>query len=83
MSSHPIEIGIAIVVAGFIAVIALLLSPQPTMELPEALERPRASMRLTRKELLELAREHQIHNAKWRAHATKAEFVRALQQVAS
>jgi hypothetical protein len=40
-------------------------------------------MKLTRKELLALAREHKIENAKWRAKATKAEFVRALQQVAN
>ena len=81
MSNHPIDVAIAIAISGLIAVIALLLSPQPTVELPEAA--PRASMKLTRKELLALAREHKIQNAKWRAKATKAEFVRALQQVAS
>ena len=78
MSNHPIEVAIAIAVSGLIAVIALLLFPQPTLELPAP--RPRPSMKLSRAELLALAREHNIQNAKWRARATKAMFVRALQQ---
>tara|TARA_B100001059_G_C17610416_1_gene464251 strand:- start:342 stop:596 length:255 start_codon:yes stop_codon:yes gene_type:complete len=79
MSNHPIEIGLAIAISGLVAVIALLLAPRPTVELPVTRNRPRASMKLTRAELLALAQEHQIENAKWRARATKAEFVRALQ----
>lgn len=75
MSNHPIAIG------GIIAITAWLLTTS-TVELSEPTPAPRASMKLTRKELLELAREHKIQNAKWRAKATKAEFVRALQEVA-
>ncbi len=80
MSTHPIEIALAIALAGVITVIALLLAPRPTVELPETRNRPRASMKLTRAELLALAQEHQIHNSAWRARAKKSDFVRALQQ---
>ena len=80
MTDHPIEIAAAVAIGGVIAVIAWLLSTPSTLELPEVPNRPRPSMRLTRKALLLLAREHQIGNARWRAHATKAQFVRALQQ---
>ena len=81
MSNHPIEIAIAIAVGGIIAIAAWLLTTS-TVELPEPASAPTPSMKLTRKELLALAREHKIQNAAWRARATKAEFVRALQQVA-
>ena len=81
MSNHPIEIALAIAIGGIIAITAWLLT-NSTVELPEPTPAPRASMKLTRRQLLELAREHKIQNAKWRAKATKAEFVRALQQVA-
>ena len=80
MSNHPIEIGLAIALAGLIAVIALLLSPRPTEELSAPTQAPRPSMRLSRAELLALAQQHNIQNAKWRARATKAQFVRALQR---
>lgn len=82
MSNHPIEVAIAVALAGLVAVITWLLSTPSTVELPEASFLPpvKPSMRLTRKQLLLLAREHQIHNARWRARATKAQFVRALQQ---
>lgn len=81
MSNHPTEIATAIAIGGIIAITAWLLTTS-TVELSEPTPAPRASMKLTRKELLELAREHKIQNAKWRAKATKAEFVRALQEVA-
>jgi hypothetical protein len=80
MINHPIEVAIAIAISGLIAVIALLLSPRPTVELPAPASAPRPSIKLSRAELCALAREHNIQNAKWRARATKAEFVRALQQ---
>ena len=80
MSNHPIEIAIAIATGGILAITAWLLTTS-TVELAEPAPTP--SMKLTRKELLALAREHKIENAKWRAKATKAEFVRALQQVAN
>ena len=81
MTEHPIEIAAAIAIGGLIAVITWLLSTPSTLELPEGpLAAPvKPSLKLTRKQLLLLAREHQIGNARWRAHATKAEFVRALQ----
>ena len=82
MSNHPIEIAIAIAIGGILAITAWLLTTS-TVELPEPTPAPTPSMKLTRKELLALAREHKIENAKWRAKATKAEFVRALQQVAN
>ncbi len=78
MSNHPIEIAIAIATGGILAITAWLLTTS-TVELPEPAPTP--SMKLTRQELLALAREHNIQNAKWRARATKAQFVRALQQV--
>lgn len=80
MSNHPIEVAIAVALAGLIAVIAWLLSTPSTVELPEGPPSVRPSMRLSRKELLLLAREHQIGNARWRAHAKKSELCRALQQ---
>ncbi len=81
MTDHPIEIAAAIAIGGLIAVITWLLSTPSTLELPEASSSPRPSLKLTRKELLLLAREHQIGNARWRAHATKQMFVRELQRV--
>ena len=80
MTDHPIEIAAAVAIGGVIAVITWLLSTPSTLELPEAPLPVRPSMKLSRKQLLLLAREHQIHNARWRAHATKVEFVRELQQ---
>ena len=88
MSNHPIEIAIAIAIGGIVMIAAWLLTTDSKVELPEEstpveiteVPAPKASMKLTRKQLLHLAREHQIHNARWRAHATKAQFVRALQQ---
>ena len=79
MSSHPIEIAIAIAIGGIVMIAAWLLTDSK-VELPEGPPPLKPSMKLSRKQLLQLAREHQIHNARWRAHATKAEFVRALQQ---
>ena len=81
MTNHPIEIAIAIAIGGIIAIAAWLLTTNKAVELPEPTPAPRPSMKLTRIELLHLAREHKINNAKWRARATKAEFVQALQQV--
>ena len=80
MTDHPIEIAAAVAIGGVIAVITWLLSTPSTLELPEAPLPVRPSMKLSRKQLLLLAREHQIHNARWRAHATKVEFVRELQR---
>ena len=81
MTDHPIEIAAAIAIGGLIAVIAWLLSTPSTLELQEATLPVRPSMKLSRKQLLLLAREHQIKNARWRAHATKVEFVSELQRV--
>ena len=80
MTEHPIEIAAAIAIGGLIAVITWLLSTPSTLELPEASPPVRPSMKLSRKQLLLLAREHQIKNARWRARATKFEFVRELQR---
>ena len=80
MTEHPIEIAAAIAIGGLIAVITWLLSTPSTLELPEASPPVRPSMKLSRKQLLLLAREHQIKNARWRARATKIEFVRELQR---
>ena len=79
MTDHPIEIAAAVAIGWVIAVITWLLSTPSTLELPEASTPVKPSLKLTRKQLLLLAREHQIGNARWRAHATKAEFVCALQ----
>ena len=79
MSNHPIEVAAAGAIGGVIALVAWLLT-NAKVELPEPTPAPKASMKLSRKQLLQLAREHQIHNARWRAHATKAEFVLALQR---
>jgi len=88
MTEHPIEVAAAIAIGGLIAVITWLLTTDSKVELPEEstpveiteVPAPKPSMKLSRKQLLQLAREHQIHNARWRAHATKAEFVLALQR---
>lgn len=80
MSNHPIEIAIAIAIGGIVMIAAWLLTTNSKVELPEVAPPVRPSMKLSRKQLLHLAREHQIHNARWRAHATKAEFVLALQR---
>ena len=83
MSNHPIEVAAAIAIGGVIAVITWLLTTNSKVELPEPTPAPKPSMKLSRIELLHLAREHQIKNARWRARATKAEFVRSLQQEVS
>ena len=83
MSNHPIEVAAAIAIGGVIALVAWLLTTNSKVELPEGPPPLKPSMKLSRIELLHLAREHQIHNARWRAHATKAQFVRALQQEAT
>ena len=80
MSNHPIEVAAAIAIGGVIALVAWLLTTNSKVELPEGPPPLKPSMKLSRKQLLQLAREHQIHNARWRAHATKAEFVLALQR---
>lgn len=80
MSNHPIEVAAAIAIGGVIALVAWLLTTNSKVELPEGPPPLKPSMKLSRKQLLHLAREHKIHNARWRAHATKAEFVLALQR---
>ena len=80
MTDHPIEIAAAVAIGGVIAVITWLLSTPSTVELPQAPPPVKPSLKLTRKQLLLLAREHQIKNARWRARATKIEFVRELQR---
>lgn len=79
MTEHPIELAAAIAIGGVIALVAWLTT-NSKVELPESTPAPRPSMKLSRIELLHLARKHKIHNARWRARATKAEFVLALQR---
>ncbi len=87
MSNHPIEVAIAIAIGGLIAITAWLISNGSTLELEEstpveitAAPTKRPSMAMTHKELRQMAQDHQVGSSKWRSFATKAQFVRALQQ---
>ncbi|MDA9868022.1 hypothetical protein N9C85_01155 [Synechococcus sp. AH-224-I15] len=79
MSNHPIELAAAIVIGGVIALVAWLLTDSK-VEFSEPTPAPRASMKLTHKELRKMAQDQQIGTSKWRSRAKKSEFVKALQE---
>ena len=87
-NNHPIEIAIAIAVGGIVMIAAWLITNGSTLELEEsapveiteAPHIPRASMAMTHKELRQMAQDQKVGTGKWRSRATKAQFVRALQQ---
>ena len=85
MTDHPIELAAAIVIGAIVMIAAWLLTTDSKVEPPESTPvkiteepAPRPSTKLSRIELLHLAREHKIHNAKWRARASKQMFVEEL-----
>ena len=58
-------------------------APEDGTEPPATVDQPmhRPSMKMSRKQLLQLARDHKVGTAKWRARARKSDFVQALQAI--